>query len=128
MPRIEPYSREELREIWLRSNYKMTIEEYQHMYDMQNGVCAICLKAETRVDPRTGYVVWLSIDHDHACCPGIRSCGKCVRGLLCSKCNMGVGALEKAYTNPNKDYLRYLLVHNPLVLFGIPVSTERTDA
>lgn len=128
MARIEPYSREELREIWLRSNYKMTIEEYQFKYDAQNGACAICNEPETRVDPRTGYVVWLSVDHDHSCCPGHRSCGKCVRELLCSKCNMGVGMLEKAYTNPNQDYVKYLLVHNPLVLFGIPVSTERTDA
>jgi predicted nucleic acid-binding Zn ribbon protein len=39
----------------------------------------------------------LSIDHDHGCCPGRNSCGKCVRGVLCQKHNLALGVLENNY-------------------------------
>lgn len=35
----------------------------------------------------------LVVDHDHACCPGERSCGVCVRGFLCGNCNSAIGLL-----------------------------------
>lgn len=37
----------------------------------------------------------LHIDHDHSCCPGSRSCGKCVRGVLCANHNLLLGKFEK---------------------------------
>lgn len=67
--------------------YGMTIEEHEQMLTEQGGGCAIC------GTPDPGHQDWAT-DHDHACCPGKKSCGKCVRGLLCSRCNVGLGMFE----------------------------------
>jgi len=49
--------------------------------DTQKGVCAVCGRVETWRLPRK-----LSVDHDHL--TGI------VRGLLCHRCNIGIGYFE----------------------------------
>jgi hypothetical protein len=67
----------------------MTEEMYQALYVAQGGRCAICKWA-------TGKTRRLSVDHDHACCPGKTSCGKCVRGLLCRPCNTLLGRARDA--------------------------------
>lgn len=64
--------------------YGITIDEYDAMLARQGGSCAIC-RGQTK-DGRSFFV-----DHDHACCPGQRTCGGCVRGLLCGDCNLGIG-------------------------------------
>jgi hypothetical protein len=64
----------------------LTVEQYMDMSNRQNHVCMICKKPDP--DKR------LSIDHNHSCCPGITSCGKCIRGLLCSKCNKTLGMVN----------------------------------
>ena len=71
----------------LRSRYGITIEQYDEMLVSQDGGCAICGKApdESRR---------LSVDHDHSCCPGAKTCGKCIRGLLCITCNVWLGYYE----------------------------------
>lgn len=58
--------------------YGMTIEDYETMYEAQAGMCAICglPPSEKR----------LSIDHCHDT--------KEVRGLLCTRCNSGIGFLQ----------------------------------
>jgi len=72
---------------WLMTHYKMTSASYDALLTAQNGVCAVCLQPDPRRDK-------LAVDHDHSCCPGTDSCGKCVRGLLCVNCNRAVGLLK----------------------------------
>lgn len=48
-----------------------------------------------------------NIDHDHDCCPGNRSCGKCVRGILCHNCNTALG-LMKDSKEDLKKLIEYL--------------------
>lgn len=68
--------------------YGLTPEQFDAMLAEQRGVCAVC----GTDDPGDGKA-W-RIDHDHRCCPSGRSCGKCVRGLLCHQCNAGIGYLR----------------------------------
>ena len=67
--------------------YNITYEQYNVLLAEQNGVCAVCGKPEFTQRQ-------LCVDHDHSCCTGDTSCGKCIRGLLCSKCNRGLGLLQ----------------------------------
>lgn len=75
------------RSTYLWTTYRLREEDYLSMLETQNGTCAICTGPPTR-----GFFV---VDHNHACCPGKRSCGNCVRGLLCDACNLGISALER---------------------------------
>ena len=48
-----------------------------------------------------------------SCCPGVKSCGKCLRGILCDPCNRLLTA-EWCATHPNDAYLfRYRLRREP---------------
>ena len=81
--------------------YSITYEQYWDLYRLQGGVCAICQRA-------TGARRKLSVDHNHSCCKGSMSCGRCVRGLLCTSCNQLLGHLRD---DPEavKRALHYLL-------------------
>ena len=70
-----------------RKRYRKSIAWYDEKLAAQNNHCALCSAIPHKKR--------LHIDHNHACCEGINSCGDCVRGLLCSRCNMAVGFLEE---------------------------------
>lgn len=66
--------------------YSVSSTIFDKMLEEQYGRCAICGHCPQ------GAV--LQVDHDHRCCPGQKSCGRCVRGLLCGPCNRAIGLLN----------------------------------
>jgi len=76
------------------------------MYEEQGGLCAACQKKEAVV-----------VDHDHSCCPNNRGgCGKCVRALLCNRCNLLAGFFEtdpEACESVQAYLLRYSKTNPP---------------
>lgn len=50
------------------------------------------------------------VDHDHECCPDKKTCGKCIRGVLCSHCNRMLGC-AKDNAKILKQAIKYLAYH-----------------
>jgi hypothetical protein len=88
VPRRKDKRRRLRNTLW--AQYRMTLEEFDARMESQGGGCAIC-KAPPAKTKRADR---LSVDHDHRCCPGVKTCGKCVRGLLCTRCNNALAVLE----------------------------------
>lgn len=66
--------------------YGLSQESHERQVECQKS-CAICgLLFDSSRSPYH--------DHDHECCAGQRSCGKCLRSLLCRQCNWNVGKVE----------------------------------
>jgi hypothetical protein len=81
-------NREKLIEARVLRHFNITIEDRDRMLDQQGGKCATCRTDEP------GAKGWV-IDHDHSCCPEAgRSCGDCIRGILCSRCNLTLGLVN----------------------------------
>jgi hypothetical protein len=71
----------------LWSKYRLSLEAYKELLREQGGKCAIC-GSPSPADIRASR---FHVDHDHTCCPGRKSCGRCIRGLLCRGCNTALG-------------------------------------
>jgi hypothetical protein len=111
---------EAVREVKLRNGYGLTIDQFESMIKSQGGKCAIC-SDPFDLDQPYAYAV----DHDHLCCAGDRSCGECVRGILCKLCNWSLGSLRD---NPKSairaaQYLRKHRGQKPLTILGPPIFT-----
>lgn len=87
----------------IKQRYKLTKEQYLKRLAEQENKCAICETLESDTVRKR-----LFVDHNHACCSGDVTCGKCVRDLLCDNCNkMLANAKESVATLlRGVDYLR----------------------
>jgi hypothetical protein len=68
----------------LKNRYNLTQEEYDLLLKNQNNTCAICDTKENV--SKKGSIFSLGVDHNHVS-------GK-NRGLLCHRCNSGIGHLK----------------------------------
>ena len=85
---------------WLRAGfakrYGITLEQYQELFNVQRGACAICERAlvsqvdvaNRAVDASASKVETAHVDHCHE--------SGAVRGLLCTECNTGIGYLKES--------------------------------
>lgn len=80
---------------WARTHklkrYGLTEETFTQLLEAQGYACAMCFEpfAEDQL---------IFIDHDHnlGCHPGEKqACDRCRRGLLCLRCNTGLGYIER---------------------------------
>lgn len=69
----------------LKRNFGITIEDYNKLFERQQGKCAVCGKHQTEFKKR------LAVDHCHKT--------KKVRGLLCNNCNIGIGFMKDDIEN-----------------------------
>lgn len=86
--------------------YGLTQDDFDRMLEEQDYACAMCPTLFEDGDP-------VFIDHDHNCCEDEkRSCGRCVRGLLCLRCNVAVGYIER-YGDMARAYLEKTATPQP---------------
>jgi hypothetical protein len=85
--------------------YGLTDEAYQALLTSQAGRCAICGNAGT-----------LHVDHDHKT--------GAVRGLLCPRCNMGIGMMDEDLDRLAAS-IRYL--SKPNLVLGRDPAANRLD-
>ena len=81
------HKKEASRKNHFKRNYNLSLEDWNEMWENQSGKCLICGKKFSK--PLDAY-----IDHNHET--------NKVRGLLCSNCNLGLGAF--------KDSPKYLIL------------------
>lgn len=77
--------------------YRMSNVLFSNLLSSQGHKCAVC----------KSILSLTYVDHDHACCNGTVTCGRCIRGILCARCNMAIAALENPlWMQQAKEYLR----------------------
>jgi len=83
-----------IKNIWM--SYKLTLEQFNVLWSMQDAKCAGCLSAFAHPTQRSNQLgVRPEVDHDHITMQ--------VRGLLCRRCNDFLGKVRD-----NKETLKRL--------------------
>lgn len=84
----DPLAAQRWRSAHRLTRYGLTTATFGRLLAGQDYACGMC-----HVPFADGQRI--CIDHDHACCPQEKkSCGRCIRGLVCSRCNIALGYIE----------------------------------
>lgn len=73
---------EKIRHYGLKNNYSSSLQEYELIWKSQGYLCAICKR------PKLPEEKTFCLDHNHVT--------KKNRGILCHKCNMGIGYFKES--------------------------------
>jgi hypothetical protein len=92
--------------------YGLPPGSFEVRFAEQGGCCYLC-REPLDTEKKRG----IHVDHDHSCCRGNRSCGKCIRGLACHACNTGIGAF-------GDDPARMILVAERLMAANAEVAAR----
>jgi hypothetical protein len=99
--KANPRSTDTQRRYQIKAKYGITHEEYLALFESQGNACGLCKSTDSGRKSGKWANGYFHIDHDHAT-------GR-VRGLLCHKCNVRVGAYEGLMADVGEDCLmRYL--------------------
>ena len=103
---------EKARRYHLQRKFSLSVEDYDKLLALQNGVCAIC-----KLTCSSGNS--LSVDHDH-------KTGK-IRALLCRSCNFSLGLMKEdpALMRAAADYLELYGETNGRLRRGVGSPYER---
>ena len=91
--KLRPDFKDMKKNSYLKSEYGITLDDYNKMFADQAGCCAICNTHASHLTKP------LCVDHCH-------TTGK-VRGLLCGECNLAIGKLKDNVQNL-KNAIKYL--------------------
>jgi hypothetical protein len=85
----------------LKKEFGITLADYDAMYQLQKGLCAVCGNPQLIKD-KYGNLRRFSVDHHH-------KTGK-VRQLLCGPCNLGIGLVKESVATLN-NMIEYIKKH-----------------
>lgn len=74
-----------------RRRHGFTAAQREALKARQGFRCLICQTRESSSDPASK----LTLDHDHAHCPGTYGCPRCYRGMLCVRCQNSMQFVDK---------------------------------
>jgi Recombination endonuclease VII len=85
-PEVKEREYRQQMERFYEKRYGISLEDYELLLKLQNYCCGICKKNNKKIDHRSKKIQRYHVDHCHKT--------NKVRGLLCAKCNQGIGFFD----------------------------------